>query len=176
MKKYLFMALAAAAMLFSGCENLQPTEVSQKDLKDKVTVCGYARYVVNKLDGSTLKEDTPKILAEQPIVLYYGIKDAEGNMSYRHYDLKTDMAGFFTIDLPLQPGKTVIDEVKVQASFSLELATYAKNTKTNTNVRTDADFFGEVVNQNLVAGKTYYCDLLAKAVAYTSNADLEQPK
>ena len=140
MKKYLFMALAAAAMLFSGCENLQPTEVSQKDLKDKVTVCGYARYVVNKLDGSTLKEDTPKILAEQPIVLYYGIKDGS---------------------------------IK---AFSLELATYAKNTKTNTNVRTDADFFGEVVNQNLVAGKTYYCDLLVKAVAYTSNADLEQPK
>ena len=176
MKKILFLAVAVIALITTGCENLQPTQVSSKDLKDKVTVSGYARYSVTKLVNGKGQVQKPQLLTDQDLVLYYGMKDAEGKMAYTHYALKTNEDGYFTIDLPLQPGKTVIDEVKVQASFSLELATYARNTKTNTNVRIDADFFGEVVNQNLVAGKTYYCDLLVKAVAYTSNADLEQPK
>ena len=173
MKKYLFLAVAAAAMLFSGCENLQPTEVSKADIKDKVTVSGYARYVVNNNQGAVQK---PQLLEDQALVLYYGMKDAEGNMSYTHYDLKTDEAGFFSIALPLQPGKVTIDEVKVQCSFSLEASTYGYNDSSNRWEMTDADFFGEVAKQNLAAGNAYYYDIMVAAVAYTSNPNLKQPQ
>lgn len=173
MKKYLFMALAAAAMLFSGCENLQPTEVSQKDLKDKVTVSGYARYKVNNSNGDAQK---PQLLNDQALVLYYGMKDAEGNMSYTHYDLKTDEAGFFSIALPLPAGKVIIDEVKVVCSFSLEASTYGYNESSKRWEMTDADFYGEVTKQNLAAGSAYYYDIMVAAVAYTSNPNLTQPK
>ena len=57
MKKILFLAVAVIALITTGCENMQPTQVSSKDLKDKVTVSGYARYTVNngKGDGKRLR-------------------------------------------------------------------------------------------------------------------------
>ena len=106
MKKILFLAVAVIALITTGCENLQPTQVSSKDLKDKVTVSGYARYTVNNGKGEAQK---PELLTDQELVLYYGMKDAEGKMSYTHYALKTDEDGYFTIDLALQPGKVIID-------------------------------------------------------------------
>ena len=162
MKKILFLAVAIIALITTGCENLQPTQVSSKDLKDKVTVSGYARYTVNNGKGEAQK--------------YYGMKDAEGKMSYTHYALKTNEDGYFTIDLALQPGKVIIDEVKVVCSFSLEDATYAYNTVSKKWELTNADFFGEVAKQNLAAGSSYYYPLEVAAVAYTSNPDLDQPK
>ena len=173
MKKILFLAVAVIALITTGCENLQPTQVSSKDLKDKVTVSGYARYTVNNGKGEVQK---PELLTDQDLVLYYGMKDAEGKMSYTHYALKTDEDGYFTIDLPLQPGKVIIDEVKVVCSFSLEDATYAYNNVSKKWELTDADFFGEVAKQNLAAGKSYYYALEVAAVAYTSSPDFEQPK
>ena len=104
------------------------------------------------------------------------MKDAEGKMAYTHYALKTDEDGYFTIDLALQPGKVIIDEVKVVCSFSLEDATYAYNKVSKKWELTDADFFGEVAKQNLAAGSSYYYPLEVAAVAYTSSPDLEQPK
>lgn len=159
-------------MLFSGCENMQPTEVSNKDLKDKVTVSGYARYQVNNSSG---KVQDARILADQDLILYYGMKDADGKMSYTHYDLKTDEAGFFSKELPLAYGKVIIDEVKVVCSFSLEGQTYGYNTNSNRWELTDADFYGEVAKQNLAAGSAYYYDIVARAVAYTSSPNLQQP-
>ena len=117
MKKILFLAVAVIALITTGCENMQPTQVSSKDLKDKVTVSGYARYTVNNGKGEVQK---PELLTDQELVLYYGMKDAEGKMAYTHYALKTNEDGYFAIDLPLQPGKVIIDEVKVVCSFSLE--------------------------------------------------------
>jgi hypothetical protein len=90
--------------------------------------------------------------------------------------VKTDDEGYFSIDLPLQPGKVIIDEVKVVCSFSLEDATYAYNNVSKKWELTDADFFGEVAKQNLAAGSSYYYPLEVAAVAYTSNPDLDQPK
>ena len=104
------------------------------------------------------------------------MKDAEGKMAYTHYTLKTNEDGYFTIDLPLQPGKVIIDEVKVVCSFSLDLATYAYNKVSKKWELTNADFFGEVAKQNLAAGSSYYYALEVAAVAYTSSPDLEQPK
>ena len=173
MKKILFLAVAVIALITTGCENLQPTQVSSKDLKDKVTVSGYARYTVNNGKGEAQK---PELLTDQELVLYYGMKDAEGKMSYTHYALKTNEDGYFAIDLALQPGKVIIDEVKVVCSFSLEDATYAYNTVSKKWELTDADFFGEVAKQNLAAGSSYYYPLEVAAVAYTSNPDLDQPK
>ena len=174
MKKYIFMAVAAAAMLFSSCEKVKTTEVSGVDTQNKVTVRGYARYVVTDSKGSVKK---PELLENTPLILYYGTKSADGKtMSYVPYDLKTDADGYFTIDLALEPGKVVIDEVKVVCSFSREEETYAYNEKTSKWVQTDADFFGEVAKQNLAAGNSYYYDLLVAAVAYTSSPDLVQPK
>ena len=172
MKKILFLAVAAIALITTGCENLQPTEVSSKDLKDKVTVSGYARYTVNNSNGEAQK---PKVLENQDLVLYYGMRDADGVMAYTHYALKTDESGFFTIDLPLQAGKVTIDEVKVVCSFSLVGETYAYNKVSKKWERTDADFYGEVTKQNLAAGNSYYYAIEAAAVAYTSNPDLTQP-
>jgi hypothetical protein len=90
--------------------------------------------------------------------------------------VKTNEDGYFAIDLPLQPGKVIIDEVKVVCSFSLEDATYAYNKVSKKWELTDADFFGEVAKQNLAAGSSYYYALEVAAVAYTSSPDLEQPK
>ena len=84
MKKILFLAVAVIALITTGCENMQPTQVSSKDLKDKVTVSGYARYTVNNGKGEAQK---PELLTDQELVLYYGMKDAEGKMAYIHYAL-----------------------------------------------------------------------------------------
>ena len=176
MKKILFLAVAVIALITTGCENMQPTQVSSKDLKDKVTVSGYARYSVTKLVNGKGQVQKPQLLTDQDLVLYYGMKDAEGKMAYTHYALKTNEDGYFAIDLPLQPGKVIIDEVKVVCSFSLDLATYAYNKVSKKWEMTNADFFGEVAKQNLAAGSSYYYALEVAAVAYTSSPDLEQPK
>ncbi|GEM_PF-1273589 len=171
MKKLFFLAVAAIALLTTSCERVQSTEVSEQNLKDKVTISGYARYIVVNSKGES---KDPEMLEDQDLILYYGMKDAEGNMVYTHYDLKTDEDGYFATTLGVKPGQ-VIDEVKVQCSFSLEDATYAWNKVAKKYEKTNADFFGETVKQNLAAGSSYVFVVEAKAVAYTSNPDLEQP-
>lgn len=172
MKKYLYLVVAALAMLATSCEKVQQSELSEADLKDKVTINGYVRYTVNGSNGAAQK---PQYMPDQPIVLYYGTKDKDGNMSYVHYDLKTDEEGMFSKKLYVKPGQ-VIDEVKVVCSFSLEDATYAYNEVSNRWVLTNADFYGQVTQQNLAVGSSYYFPVEVVAVAYTSSPDLRQPK
>lgn len=171
MKKLFFFALAAVAMLTTGCEKLQQSELSEADLKDKVSINGYVRYTVNDSKGTAKK---PEFLADQPIVLYYGTKDKDGNMTYTHYDLKTDADGCFSKQLYVKPGQA-IDEVKVVCSFSMEDATYAYNKDSKRWELTSADFYGQVTKQNLAVGSSYYFPVEVAAVAYTSNPSLTQP-
>ena len=169
MKKILFFAVAAIALLATSC-TVEPTEINANDLNDKVYVHGFVRYTPFNSQG---KAADAVAVGKQAIILYYGIKEGD-KMNYQRYDLVTNRDGYFSTNLGVRPGQ-VIDEVKVQCRLFVEEGSYAYNKKTKKYVLADTEFFAEVVKKDLTAGSSFFFDVDMVPVAYTSDPDLRQP-
>ena len=182
MKKGLLFLASMMMLMFTGCNQIEPTEVDIQQSTDKVSIVGFVRYSAIDKNGNP-KE--PEVLQNQDVVLYYGVADPNDTakvpniVSYKRFDLKTNNLGRFSMELGVKPGKTIA-EVKVQSSMlatstnGKELS-YGKNSKGKME-EADTEYFAEVIKKNLLAGDEYFYDVLLVPTAFPNNPDLEQPK
>lgn len=174
MKKYLFLAVAAVAMIVSGCKDVESSEISGgASSADQVSIRGYARYIAYDKNG---QPEEPEILDNTAIVLFQGSFDEDSVMQYKRIELKTDGTGYFSTELNVESGKVTIDEVKVQCRQTIPDGSYAFNQSNNKMERADTEFFAEIVKKNLTVGNAYYFALDLVPVAYTSDPDFKQPE
>ncbi|MBR6492883.1 MAG: hypothetical protein IKT13_03010 [Paludibacteraceae bacterium] len=179
MKKGLLFLASMMMLMFTGCNQIEPTEVDIQQSTDKVSIVGFVRYSALDKNGN---QKEPEVLQNQDVVLYYGVadeKDATKIAYYKHFDLKTNNVGRFSMELGVKPGQTIA-EVKVQSSMLAtstngKTQSYAANEK-GKMVEVDTEYFVEIIKKNLVAGKEYYYDVLMVPVAYPNDPDVVQPK
>ena len=179
MKKGLLFLASMMMLMFTGCNQIEPTEVDIQQSTDKVSIVGFVRYSAIDKNGN---QKEPEVLQNQDVVLYYGVADAADATKiayYKRFDLKTNNLGRFSMELGVKPGKTIA-EVKVQSSMlatstnGKELS-YGKNSKGKME-EADTEYFAEVIKKNLLAGDEYFYDVLLVPAAFPNNPDLEQPK
>ena len=177
MKKGLLFLASMMMLVFTGCNQIEPTEVDIQQSADKVSIAGFVRYSAVDKNGNA-KE--PEVVGNHAVVLYYGVADAADATKiayYKRFDLKTNNVGRFSMELGVKPGETIA-EVKVQSSL-LATATngftqsYAANEK-GKMVEVDTEYFKEVSKKNLVAGNQYFFDVLMAPTDYPNDPDLKQ--
>ena len=179
MKKIFYFVVAAFALLATGC-NVQPTEIEENNLPDKVVVSGHVRYIAHiDKNGKIPAVKDLEVVENAEVIIFYGIKDPEtGNMNYKRYPVKANEDGFFTYTFGVKPGQ-VIDEVKCQCTYvaddDSDIEMFGKNVEGKW-IETTGILFGEVPITNLAAGSSYYYDIIIHPVTYTAEPGMEQPK
>ena len=176
MKKGLLFLASMMMLMFTGCNQLQPTEVDIQQSESKVSIIGYLRY--SAIDNKGVAKE-PEAVANEAVILYYGVADpadATKIAYYKRIDLKSNNVGKFSTELGVKPGETIA-EVKVQGRIHGDGSKYEQSYTANMKgkmVEADTEYFAEVSKKNLVAGKEYYYDVLMVPVAY-DDPDVVQP-
>ena len=165
-------------MLATGC-NVQPTEIEENNLPDKVVVSGHVRYMAYDKGGKLPVPKDMEVVENAEVIIFYGILDPEtGNMNYKRYPVKADEDGFFTYTFGVKPGQ-VIDEVKCQCTYVVtddsDIQMFGKSVEGKW-IETTGVLYGEVPISNLAAGSSYYYDLIIIPVTYTAEPGMVQPK
>ncbi len=177
MKKGLLFLASMMMLMFTGCNQLQPTEVDIQQSESKVSIIGYLRY--SAIDSKGVAKE-PEAVANYDVILYYGVADPDDATKiayYKRIDLKSNNVGKFSTELGVKPGETIA-EVKVQGRLYGDGMKYEQSYAVNMKgklVEADTEYFAEVSKKNLVAGNAYYYDVLMVPVAYPNDPDVVQP-
>lgn len=178
MKKGLLFLASMMMLMFTGCNQIEPTEVDVQQADSKVSISGFLRYSAIDSKGAA-KE--PEAVANHEVILYYGFADpadATKIAYYKEIALQSNNIGKFSVELGVKPGETIA-EVKVQGSIFGDGKKYDQSYAANLKgkmVEVDTKYFAEVSKKNLVAGNAYYYDVLMVPVAYPNDPDVVQPK
>ena len=163
-KTFIFLCLSALVLSLTGC--VKQTELSTDTLPTIVAVKGYVRYIALDKD---LRPDDPEIVDRGHAVnIYYGVPDAEGNVSYALKTVTVNADAFFETTLGCPVGKSL--KVKVQSSMIGE--SYCANEETK-KVSCDAYFFGQVETE-IACGSAYTFKLDMTPVAKYGDDNLIQ--
>lgn len=157
MKNFFFAALATVAVLFASCEKIEPTAVNPESLTAAAKVTGFVQY-----QYATKSDTKVDVLPSLDVTVLRGTL-VDGKMNYAAYKTTTDGQGFYQIDLPAAPGRT-IDEVKVQARYEAETFYMHQDGKTASG---PAIFSAQKSMTNVAAGIVTNIDLVLTPSAYT---------
>lgn len=159
----LALVVSLAGIACMSCEKVQPTDLTEENLPVKSIICGHVRYCPTGQDPYTANPGLD-------VNIFYGEKDASGNVNYALKTVKTGQYGYFETKIGCPVGKSI--EVKVECrDAATNRATQTGKTGT---VNTDAYFFTQV-SKTVDCGTAAYFAVDMKPVANYGDAGLVQP-